>query len=106
MALKLPQFIQELDQKPNRYYGTIEYGDWRNVWIITAEDHVAELYRRIFKSTRNFHSNNVYLPNNKRIISDINWILLASNEEQNKRKVFKYVGHYRIIGSETNGRKR
>ncbi|MCK4544620.1 DEAD/DEAH box helicase [candidate division WOR-3 bacterium] len=88
MALKPPQFIQELDKKPNRYYGTIEYTAWGNQWIITAEDHVAELYRRIFKSTRNFHSNNVYLPNNKRIVSDINWIMMKYPLKINNPKIW------------------
>ncbi len=76
MIVKKPQFIAELDKKPNRFYGTIEFGENRNQWVITAEDPVAELFRRIFKATRYYYSNDVYLPNNKRTISEINWIMM------------------------------
>lgn len=76
MKIKQPQFIEQLQEKPNRYHGTIEYNDRHNNWIITAEDHVLELFRRIFKYTRHFYSSSVYIPNNKRIISDINWIMM------------------------------
>lgn len=70
-----PQYIDDIKES-NKYYGTIEYCERTNSWSIKGEPHVIDKLSRLFKSTKYHFGDEVFIPNNKRLMGDLNWVLM------------------------------
>lgn len=71
----IPQYLYPVDPKPIRYYGTLEYHELTNSWIIKGEPCVIEFAKRLFPGSDNRVKGQARFHNNRRTNGDLNWLM-------------------------------
>ena len=71
----LPDYMRE-PGPANHYYGTLRYNKPTNKWVIKAEPCVCQMAKRLFPGCEGKGRGVVRFSANKRIIGDLNWLIL------------------------------
>jgi SNF2 family DNA or RNA helicase len=76
--MSIPAYLQEVNEAEH-YYGVlrpvITDGEVKS-WIIEGEPCVVELAKRLFPGSNSMGAGKARFPNNKRIVADLNWLML------------------------------
>ncbi len=71
----LPDYMRE-PGSANYYYGTLKYNKRSNAWVIKGEPCVCQMAKRLFPGCSGKGRGNARFTANKRIIGDLNWLML------------------------------
>jgi SWI/SNF-related matrix-associated actin-dependent regulator 1 of chromatin subfamily A len=71
----IPSYLAPMAEA-DYYYGDLAYQKKENRWVITGEPCVIELAKRLFPGCDGRRSGEAFFSNTKRIIGDLNWLML------------------------------
>ncbi|MFW6029519.1 MAG: DEAD/DEAH box helicase [Halanaerobiales bacterium] len=73
--IHLPSYLNEVGQV-NYYYGTLEYDDKNNSWLVYADHNVTQIVKKLFPGSKGRGKRKARFYANKRTIGDLNWLML------------------------------
>ncbi|MFW6287488.1 MAG: ATP-dependent helicase, partial [bacterium] len=74
MSIHLPSYLNE-PGPANYYYGTLEYDEKSNSWVVYADHNVTQIVKKLFPGTKGRGIRKARFYANKRTIGDINWLM-------------------------------